>query len=532
MKIGIIGAGWYGCHLALTLKEAGHDVEIYEKKHEIFSGISGKFGIRLHQGPHYPRSASTRESCRRGFTRFMNRYPDLVIPHEYSIYGLGARDSDGNPPKIDREHFDDVCEESDNCNEIDHEKFGFDGLLSAHDVKEPSIALGKRLRTNFTGYLEKAGIPVHLDFDVTKLESMGEKVLLGNETSSKEFDKIINASSYQTHVQKDADFPFDMEVVYQPCLALVYKDKKAKKRPFSFIVMDGWFPCLMPQIDNDDKPVQEERSRKYILTHGKWTIMGSYDTASEANSILAELSDSFVEDQIKVPSENEMKRFWPAFADKERFEYIGWEGTVLAKLKTKSEFRSALTYEDKGNVIHIIPGKVSNIFDAEDEVFSLLYKENVLNRNGYSYVMGGVLDQATTEITEKPAENEANTANLRTLEEIKRLPQRMPKTPMFNRSTLIQPKIKDDQSTQTDNAIVNLASPNYSFVLKCIAGILACSTLLAVAILTIPVTGVTYSAMISAAAVVGVSYCGYRLFANVMERPQQAITVEHRPSFA
>ena len=145
-NIAIIGAGWYGCHLALALKKNGHDVTLYEKNNTIFSEISGNFGIRLHAGPHYPRSLKTRESCRRGAQRFIEEYPDLVIKHEHAIYALGTTDAEGKASKTDKDMFHDVCAES-SAKQIQPKEYGYENLISAYNIDEPSIALGERVRT-------------------------------------------------------------------------------------------------------------------------------------------------------------------------------------------------------------------------------------------------------------------------------------------------------------------------------------------------------------------------------------------------
>ena len=72
-----------------------------------------------------------------------------------------------------------------------------------------------------------------------------------------------------------------------------------------------------------------------------FTIILTYLTSSN----FFKFDDNFVAKKIKKPSEQEAARFWPEFTD--RFEYDGWHGQVLAKLKTKSEFRSAVTFEKK-----------------------------------------------------------------------------------------------------------------------------------------------------------------------------------------
>ncbi len=85
----------------------------------------------------------------------------------------------------------------------------------------------------------------------------------------------------------------------------------------------------------------------------------------------------------------------------------GWKGRVLSKLRTKTEFRSAVTFACPAPVIHIIAGKVCNVLDAEREVLTLIEDRDgtIAHKNMYSYVKGGVLDIARQEINERP-ENE------------------------------------------------------------------------------------------------------------------------------
>lgn len=408
MKIGIVGGGWYGCHLALSLAKLGYEVVLFERNSDIFTGVSGKFGIRLHKGPHYPRSKSTRQHCRESFHAFRSTYPELVVDHEYSVYALGTMDADGNPPKVDVATFDSVCRESEECRELKLDTIGYQNLHMAMTIEEPSVVLGDRLRNAFWTKLAQANVTVICNYPVEKLSQLDEKtVLTGHDGTEHYFDKIINSTGYQSLIPdtlKD-DFPLEMEVIYQPCLALIYKDLRPGEKPFSFIVMDGWFPCLMPCIDSVDY------DNTYILTHGSYTIMASCATATEASAILDAVTDTFIEDKVKPSSASEMARFWPEFS--ERFEYQGWKGAVLAKLVTKCEFRSAVTFEHK-NVINIIPGKVSNIFDAQKEVTALLERKNCLSHKGTTYVAGGVLDGCRGEIAEKPSMDEPSTCRLNT----------------------------------------------------------------------------------------------------------------------
>ena len=60
LRVAVIGGGWYGCYIALSLAKQGCKVILFEAKSDLFRGCSGTYGIRVHAGPHYPRSLVTR----------------------------------------------------------------------------------------------------------------------------------------------------------------------------------------------------------------------------------------------------------------------------------------------------------------------------------------------------------------------------------------------------------------------------------------------------------------------------------------
>ena len=357
---------------------------------------------------------------------------------EYSVYGLGDFDAEQKPSKVTKEVFDSVCSESASHKLIDPKQWGYKHLISAAQLDEPSICLGEKLREHFRPLLQETGVKIHYNANVHSLKHEEDGRITINTDNNESFaaDHVINASGYQNLLPKDIDFPLDLQVGYQPCLAMVYKDKYPQSRPFSFIVMDGWFPCIMPYVTEE-----EGKENEYILTHGKWTIMGSYDNANEAHSILNSLSNEYINEEIKPRCEEEINRFWPQFA--ERFEFVGWKGSVLAKLNTKSEFRSAITYAE-GNVTHIIPGKVTNIFDADKETIQLLNNSNIINDGRFKYVKNGVLDQSIKEIKEKSTRDDRSTYSLKTFKELSH-------NPKSNSSLKLLWKAKPEQEKETFN---------------------------------------------------------------------------------
>ncbi|MFC3909069.1 FAD-dependent oxidoreductase [Legionella dresdenensis] len=430
-KIAIIGGGWYGCHLALSLAKQGYEVTIFEKNSDIFSELSGNFGVRLHVGPHYPRSEETRKSCLHGQKEFEKTYPDLVVPHESSIYGLGTLDYDKKPPKVGVEEFKKVCKEAPECKPVhlDPKKYHNIQKDSTHSVHEPSIQVGAGLRENMKKRLEEAGVKIVYNYQAKEIKRQGDKTIVNNGETSQSFDNVINATSYQSLLPKD--LPFDMNIRYQVCTVLLYEDTQKAEKPFSFTLMDGWYPCLMPYVD-DTSNENGQKNYKYILYHAKHTIRGSFDTPEQARKHMADtITDQYVERELKGPMEQHMASFWSEFTtdkyvtnettnqpelQKGRFKYVGHKTNVLAKIVTDREFRSAVTFEKDG-VIYVFPGKINSVFNSQEEVESILKNENLLNKKGYRYVKGGVLDSAMPEITEKPIDTSRNTCFLQTYKE-------------------------------------------------------------------------------------------------------------------
>lgn len=433
-SIAIIGAGWYGAHLAYSLQKSGHSVTLFEKNPEIMSENSGKFAVRLHAGPHYPRSPETRKSCQSGLDEFREKYKELVVEHEYSIYALGNKDSKSNPSKVSKEEFEVVGKECKGFKEIDSEQAGYKDLNYAMEIDEPSVLVGKALRKKFMGYLTKAEVNIVCDFEVAKCEKRkdGKTAVVSKNGAEQLFDKVINTTSYQSLVTKP-DFRFHDEVVFQPCVILTYQDNETENHPhpFSFTIMDGLFPCIMPYIDQDPKQEPDlNAKRKYVLYHAEWTPLRSCKTQEEAYQILSTIDKKFIKDKLKDKFESEIKRFWPEFEN--RFSYDGFVGSVIAKVTNNREFRAALTYEDSEEIINVFPGKVNNIFDVERETRQLMNNENIKTNGNYRYVVGGALDSAMVELEEKLDPNLTNSCQLQSYNELVDNPQNLERDALDN----------------------------------------------------------------------------------------------------
>jgi hypothetical protein len=419
-KVAIIGAGWYGCHLARVLSGQGFDVTLYEKNGEILNEISGNFGVRLHLGLHYPRSKQTRENCIKEYDEFLSTYPELVNHHEHSIYGLGKVDANGFPSKVSAEDFETLASEHSSFKIIDPEKIGYKNLHTAIDTTEASLVVGKKLRSKFNEYLAGTDVKIKLNTTVEAVtRGINGKTSVSTQSGClEEFDAVINATSYH-HFLPGRELPFNIEITYQVCAGLLYEDtqEKEKGKATPFIVMDGWFPCLMSYDDGELK-----ENSQYIVIHGKWTILDTCSTEKEARRHLYNrMHNKELQDKVEQECRAHLSSFYPEFS--ERFKPVGWKLNVLAKLKTDKEFRSTVVFQDaKTDIIHIIPGKVGGVSSAGQEVLALLNSElnedKIQSEEGYRYVVDGVLFKGKEEASEKPHDMSRNTSGLQTAREI------------------------------------------------------------------------------------------------------------------
>jgi glycine/D-amino acid oxidase-like deaminating enzyme len=71
----VVGGGFYGCHIALALKELGFGrIRLIEREADIMRRASYVNQARIHNGYHYPRSLPTALSSQRNFERFVEEH--------------------------------------------------------------------------------------------------------------------------------------------------------------------------------------------------------------------------------------------------------------------------------------------------------------------------------------------------------------------------------------------------------------------------------------------------------------------------
>lgn len=100
----IIGAGYYGCRIALHLADAGR-VVLVDKARRIMTRASYVNQARVHGGYHYPRALDTAVASRRYFAKFLEDHRDAITWRAQSVYAIA------NGSKVSSRQFERVCAE-------------------------------------------------------------------------------------------------------------------------------------------------------------------------------------------------------------------------------------------------------------------------------------------------------------------------------------------------------------------------------------------------------------------------------------
>tara|TARA_B110000305_G_C19400512_1_gene619886 strand:+ start:497 stop:1510 length:1014 start_codon:yes stop_codon:yes gene_type:complete len=330
-QILIIGAGWYGCHLGLYLKEKGHKIRIYEKSNRIFNGSSGKNQFRVHQGYHYPRSSKTIKEIKKNFKNFLKTYGKFIKFPKDNIYCIAK-----NKSLIDFGTYINILK----SNNLTYKKIKIDFLKNI----DGSVLIKE-------GVLQNSKI---IDFFKKKI---GKEILFNKEIKdikkiSKSFDYVIDCTN--NTMQNN----FKKVIKYILTISFVYK-KRVGAKAFPVTIMDGKLPSIYPYADKKDY---------FTLTHSKYTHIKKFKSYFQLKNYQKKMNKIIIRKQQKL-AENSIMKFYSNF--KEIFLYKGHFFSYKVLPNGKTDDRPTF-YNRDGNVISFFSGKIGNIFSAESIVNDLI----------------------------------------------------------------------------------------------------------------------------------------------------------------
>lgn len=335
-RIAIIGAGWYGCHVGLSLLSLQMQVDIYEKADRVMQMASGNNQFRLHQGFHYARHHGTRMQSRDGFIRFTERYGNLSSAVSDNLYAVPRGSS-----IIDFDTYKLIMVSSGlnfiECQNPPDYLTDTEGVLRTHE----RVILLDRARRYFADRL--AGV-LQLGTPVEEIRESGEEMIV----NGKRYDYVIDAT--WGHLNG-----LPIPVIYEPTLLLYYEG--APELP-AVTLVDGPLCSVYPTED----------STIYTLSSVPHTPLGRFDSAETARARCNALTTEEVSEK-RAAMERQILVNLPSFCD--RFRFMGVQLGIKTKPIGSFDDRSCHVYR-KGRRFFILSGKIDTIFYATERIISMI----------------------------------------------------------------------------------------------------------------------------------------------------------------
>lgn len=345
MKIGIIGAGFFGIAAAIKLKEKFKDskIHIFDKKSQILSGSSGKNQFRWHKGYHYPRSQETISECLESYKSF-KKYLNKFTLNTENYYAIAKRRSLTNSKQFMK-----ICKKNKlylkktKLNLLKEKK-----ISSVFKVKEEILNI-RSVKHFLKRYLKKKKIVLHLNYKVKNIKKL-----------SKDFDKLILATYSDNEfltseiIQKNVKFQLVEKIVVK--VPDIYKKK-------SIVVLDGNFMCIDPY---------------HIKSH---SLLGSVKDSIIKESIGKPLSltkleknylnKEFVKKPVKSKFKQIKKKFSSFFNYFDDVEYAGSFFVIRCTKITKEDARKS-EIQKSGKIIKIFSGKWVSCFNVAEKLTRII----------------------------------------------------------------------------------------------------------------------------------------------------------------
>ena len=339
MKICIIGAGWYGCHIAKVLTSLDVEVSLFEKENKIFAGASGFNQNRLHLGFHYPRNHRTRLQSLLGFDRFKEEYPDLISEISNNIYAVPSLKS-----LMDYKTYCGIMA-STGIPYFSYETPSFlNNIEGSINTNEMLISVSKAI-IYFENILQEC---LKLNHEVKNIKSNVDHVLV----DGVKYDYLIDCT--WGHLKPNDETFFEA--------SLLLKMKKINDFDTAITLVDGDLWSLYPT----------ENSDIYTLSSVLYTPLTTKESSKEIKKEIGKLTDEYLT-KVKIQIIEHAQQFFPNILD--YFEFSDYQISIKTKLKGFSSDRSCYVNKTE-RIISIQSGKIDNIFYASNYIMKIISNEN------------------------------------------------------------------------------------------------------------------------------------------------------------
>lgn len=370
----VIGGGFFGCKLALYLKEQLDRVVILEQESDLLQKASYANQARVHNGYHYPRSLLTAWRSHANFPRFVREYRDCIdssFEKYYAIAKLGS--------KVNVRQFQLFCQRVDIPLKVADSKIqqlfnpkAIEGVFQTQEYAFDAVKLKERIWHE----LKRAKIQVALNSLAVRVRENGDRALWvdysTNTTKLKLKTRYVFNCTYSSlaRILKQSRLP-TIPLKYELSeMALVEVPPWLKD--LGITVMCGPFFSIMPF------PARGLHTLSHVRYTPHYYWQETPDLSSQAHEAYSQIAK-----KTNYPfAIRDAARYLPSIRECQYVDSLWAVKTVLPQSEMDDSRPILFQKNSKFNHLYsVLGGKIDNIYDLPEEL-KTLFKKSELEVDG------------------------------------------------------------------------------------------------------------------------------------------------------
>jgi hypothetical protein len=354
----IIGGGFYGCSLALQLREYFSKVLVIEKEHDLMLRASLINQARVHNGYHYPRNIITAYRSYVNFPRFTEEFKSCIVNDFIKLYAIARNGSKVNAFQFN-EMFKGIGAPIEQAPQKYQKLFNKELIEDVFLVQEfafDAVILKEMMKQK----LEDAGVMVAYNTEVTRLKKEDSSTFIEldlNNGESLHGKFVFNCTYSQINkLLRDSNLPLLPMKEELTEMALIEMPEELKY--VGITVMDGPFFSTMPYPSENLHTLSHVRYTPHFSWVDRENFMDGHQYLKNNN-----IHSNF------LYMLNDTQRYIPSISDAKYVKSIYEIKTVLLQ-NEDDDGRPILYRKNYGieGLYNIMGGKIDNIYDILESV--------------------------------------------------------------------------------------------------------------------------------------------------------------------
>lgn len=346
----IIGAGFYGCCLALFLRSVSDSVLIVEAEDDLLNGASFANQARIHTGFHYPRSVLTAVKSLALHQKFKQDFKSAVNDEFEMLYAIAKRGSKVSSGRFYR-MFTEIGAEIFSASGSKKTFFNADMIDDVFECNEAAFDAIK-LKCMLVEKLKRAGVNILFSTKALKISEYDDKIAVETGVDKTMIGKYVFNVTYSKINELTLASSLDAAPLKHELAEIALVEPYSDLNNLGVTVMDGPFFSCMPFPATGD----------YSLTHVRYTPHHSWIDDRSGDSFKIDMSSKVASNYIFM--KKDASRYMPSMQDLKYKKSIFVVKSVLLQNEV-NDGRPILYMQDSriSNFVSILGGKIDNIYD-------------------------------------------------------------------------------------------------------------------------------------------------------------------------